>query len=427
MRSVSGRDEPNCRPTSTAPTPPSPFSANGASRWPGTLSGGQQRLLSLAKVLVVPSKVLVADELSLGLAPVIVDQVYEGLLEINRNGTALVVVEQQVHRALKLATLGRRARPRQRVLRGRARRRGDGRRSADGAARRGGRHRRSRGRAWRRDRVGAGSRQSVRPRQSSHERDAGSREAVHERASHRRRRADDVRQARRIVGQLAPGGPARLRADVVARADRRRPRTHRRRHRRLRDPGRRAEHEPGPQRLGLGGAAADRAGDDGRPPVRLVPAGSALRRRRRGGRALRPRDRVRRRGDEPGAVGVERPRRDGAVPALVPRGVDGRLWTQFRVSQVLADRYGITREEMDAYALESHRRAAESWDSGHFEREAIAGADQGRGRQPDRRVPAGRRGHPPHAPPSRSSPPCRRRRAGSPRRPPLSRPATRRR
>ena len=45
----------------------------------GTLSGGQQRLLSLAKVLVVPSKLLVADELSLGLAPVVVDTVYEGL------------------------------------------------------------------------------------------------------------------------------------------------------------------------------------------------------------------------------------------------------------------------------------------------------------------------------------------------------------
>ncbi len=70
----------------------------------GTLSGGQQRLLSLAKVLVVPSRVLVADELSLGLAPVIVDQVYEGLREINRNGTAFVVVEQQVHRVLEFAT-----------------------------------------------------------------------------------------------------------------------------------------------------------------------------------------------------------------------------------------------------------------------------------------------------------------------------------
>lgn len=70
----------------------------------GNLSGGQQRLLCLAKVLVVPPKVLVADELSLGLAPVVVDAVYEGLEQINRNGTALVVVEQQVHRVLALAT-----------------------------------------------------------------------------------------------------------------------------------------------------------------------------------------------------------------------------------------------------------------------------------------------------------------------------------
>jgi branched-chain amino acid transport system ATP-binding protein len=70
----------------------------------GNLSGGQQRLLSLAKVLVVPPKVLVADELSLGLAPVVIDQVYEGLEQINRNGTAVIVVEQQVNRVLKLAT-----------------------------------------------------------------------------------------------------------------------------------------------------------------------------------------------------------------------------------------------------------------------------------------------------------------------------------
>ena len=62
----------------------------------------------------------------------------------------------------------------------------------------------------------------------------------------------------------------------------------------------------------------------------------------------------------------------GPFPPSFMEHVDGRLWTQFRVSQVLADRYGITREEMDAYALESHRRAAASWDSGHFEREAVA-------------------------------------------------------
>ena len=53
----------------------------------------------------------------------------------------------------------------------------------------------------------------------------------------------------------------------------------------------------------------------------------------------------------------------GPFPPSFMEAIDGRLWTQFRVSQVLADRYGITRQEMDAYALESHRRAAESWDN----------------------------------------------------------------
>jgi len=69
----------------------------------GTLSGGQQRILSLAKVLAVPVRLLIVDELSLGLAPVVVDQVYEGLLAIHRQGCALLVVEQQVDRALAIA------------------------------------------------------------------------------------------------------------------------------------------------------------------------------------------------------------------------------------------------------------------------------------------------------------------------------------
>ena len=77
----------------------------------GTLSGGQQRLLSLAKVLVVPPKLLIADELSLGLSPAVVDAVYEQLRLINQQGTALLVVEQQVDRVLALA---RRRRPRAR-------------------------------------------------------------------------------------------------------------------------------------------------------------------------------------------------------------------------------------------------------------------------------------------------------------------------
>ena len=69
----------------------------------GTLSGGQQRILSLAKVLAVPPKLLIVDELSLGLAPVIVDQVYDGLIAIHQQGCALLVVEQQVDRVLAIA------------------------------------------------------------------------------------------------------------------------------------------------------------------------------------------------------------------------------------------------------------------------------------------------------------------------------------
>jgi branched-chain amino acid transport system ATP-binding protein len=69
----------------------------------GTLSGGEQRMLSLAKVLVLPPRLLVADEISLGLAPVVIDAVYDGLRQINGNGTALLVVEQQVDRVLELA------------------------------------------------------------------------------------------------------------------------------------------------------------------------------------------------------------------------------------------------------------------------------------------------------------------------------------
>lgn len=68
----------------------------------GTLSGGQQRMLSMARVLVEAPKLLVADELSLGLAPIVVDQVYESLARLRAAGTALLIVEQQVSHALEL-------------------------------------------------------------------------------------------------------------------------------------------------------------------------------------------------------------------------------------------------------------------------------------------------------------------------------------
>jgi len=69
----------------------------------GTLSGGEQRMLSLARVLVRGPQLLITDELSLGLAPVIIDEVYETLGTIRDSGCALMIVEQHVHQALTLA------------------------------------------------------------------------------------------------------------------------------------------------------------------------------------------------------------------------------------------------------------------------------------------------------------------------------------
>lgn len=68
----------------------------------GTLSGGQQRMLSMARVLVEAPPLLVADELSLGLAPIIVDEIYRELHRLRQEGTALLIVEQQISHALAL-------------------------------------------------------------------------------------------------------------------------------------------------------------------------------------------------------------------------------------------------------------------------------------------------------------------------------------
>jgi branched-chain amino acid transport system ATP-binding protein len=69
----------------------------------GTLSGGEQRMLSLARVLVHPPRLLIADELSLGLAPIIIDEVYKNLQAVRDAGTTLLLVEQYVGHALQIA------------------------------------------------------------------------------------------------------------------------------------------------------------------------------------------------------------------------------------------------------------------------------------------------------------------------------------
>jgi branched-chain amino acid transport system ATP-binding protein len=69
----------------------------------GQLSGGQQQMLSLVRAYLTDPKVVLIDEASMGLAPVVVDKIFEFLGEIAASGTALLIVEQYVSRALALA------------------------------------------------------------------------------------------------------------------------------------------------------------------------------------------------------------------------------------------------------------------------------------------------------------------------------------
>lgn len=69
----------------------------------GSLSGGEQQMLSLARVLAASPKVVVADEMSLGLAPMMVDLVFDGLARAREAGVSVIMIEQYVHRALAFA------------------------------------------------------------------------------------------------------------------------------------------------------------------------------------------------------------------------------------------------------------------------------------------------------------------------------------
>ena len=72
-------------------------------RQPGQLSGGQQQMLSLVRAYLTNPKLVLVDEASMGLAPVVVDRIFEFLGQIAASGTALLIVEQYVNRALALA------------------------------------------------------------------------------------------------------------------------------------------------------------------------------------------------------------------------------------------------------------------------------------------------------------------------------------
>lgn len=68
----------------------------------GHLSGGEQQMLAVARGLMANPKLMILDEPSLGLAPLIVNQIFEIVKEINRRGTAILIVEQNAMKALKI-------------------------------------------------------------------------------------------------------------------------------------------------------------------------------------------------------------------------------------------------------------------------------------------------------------------------------------
>ncbi len=69
----------------------------------GTLSGGEQQMLAVARALMSRPKLLLLDEPSLGLAPQVVERIFQVLAEVSRAGVSLLLVEQNAHKALQIA------------------------------------------------------------------------------------------------------------------------------------------------------------------------------------------------------------------------------------------------------------------------------------------------------------------------------------
>jgi branched-chain amino acid transport system ATP-binding protein len=72
----------------------------------GTMSGGEQQMLAIGRALMARPKLLMLDEPSMGIAPILVQRIYETITEINKSGVAILLVEQNANYALDISSRG---------------------------------------------------------------------------------------------------------------------------------------------------------------------------------------------------------------------------------------------------------------------------------------------------------------------------------
>jgi branched-chain amino acid transport system ATP-binding protein len=86
----------------------------------GTMSGGEQQMLAIGRALMARPKLMIMDEPSMGLSPILTERVFDTIVEINKQGTTIFLVEQNVNMALQIASRGFVLQTGQLVLRGTA-------------------------------------------------------------------------------------------------------------------------------------------------------------------------------------------------------------------------------------------------------------------------------------------------------------------
>jgi branched-chain amino acid transport system ATP-binding protein len=83
-----------------------PRLAERRKQYAGTMSGGEQQMLAMGRAMLSRPRILLLDEPSMGLAPILVDQIFQIVRDINSEGTTILLVEQNAHMALNIANRG---------------------------------------------------------------------------------------------------------------------------------------------------------------------------------------------------------------------------------------------------------------------------------------------------------------------------------